>query len=72
MIFGQISRIFEDEGTMKLFRFLSLKPQKASKFEVRIRGVILRFFEDSSNKTQKKKEQKRVFSENSLKKRVKY
>ena len=46
--FGQISRIFEDEGSIKLLRFLSLKPQKTSKFEVRIRGVILRFFEESS------------------------
>ena len=48
MSFGQISRIFEDEGSIKLLRFLTLKPQKTSMFEVRMRGVILRFFEDSS------------------------
>ena len=58
--FGQISRIFEDEGYIKLLRFLTLKPQKTSMFEVRMRGVILRFFEDSS-KNLEKKSKNRVF-----------
>ena len=58
--FGQTSRIFEDEGYIKLLRFLTLKPQKTSMFEVRMRGVILRFFEDSS-KNLEKKSKNRVF-----------
>ena len=51
--FGQTSRIFEDEGYIKLLRFLTLKPQKTSMFEVRMKGVILRFFEDSSKNLEK-------------------
>ena len=68
--FGQTSRIFEDEGYIKLLRFLTLKPQKTSMFEVRMRGVILRFFEDSSKNLEKKEQKIEFFSKNSLKKRA--
>ena len=56
-----------DEGSIKLLRFLTLKPQKTSLFEVRMRGVILRFFEDYS----KKRAKNILFSKKSLKKEKK-
>ena len=59
---------FEVEGRLKYLRFILKKPQKASKFEVRMRvavfglrfklwgklePIILRFFEDKPQKTSK-------------------
>ena len=44
--FVQILRIFEDEGSIKLLRLFTLKPQKTLMFKVRTREVILSLFDD--------------------------
>ena len=45
---SEILRFFEVEDCIKLLRFLRIYPQKTSKFEVRMRSIVLRFFKDSS------------------------
>ena len=50
---SEILRFFEVEDCIKLLRFLRIYPQKTSKFEVRMRSIVLRFFEDSSKSLEK-------------------
>ena len=45
---SEILMYFEVEDCIKLLRFLRIYPQKTSKFEVRMRSIVLRFFKDSS------------------------
>ena len=44
----KISWIFEAEVCIMNLKFLINQPQKTSKFEVRMRSTVLRFFEDTS------------------------
>ena len=45
---SEILRSLKVEDYIKLLRFLRIYPQKTSKFEARMRSIVLRFFEDSS------------------------